>query len=294
MYPFLDTQLNTLLGLINTSNPGLKVPLTLDMVRSLVPTAVTPGSGQIQDTSLKLLSAPGNLGKYIGTQTLYYRRINLANLFRSMTLTLDNYLGSTTMTAAQFCTCFNAKYGTELVTSDFSNTTFTSGSSYTVSIVAASLCYEGSFTFKWTQGVPTLQQAITNPVLVGKLYPGGNTFGGARKAQADVLSYGLDCSKIRSSLLAIASSSTPTPASWQQAGSSLAAILGFLQQNLPSLNFSGVDSATPGGLANLQVVRYTLPQATVPQANSSKFAYVVLINAVAGSWFQGSFYLHFN
>jgi hypothetical protein len=294
MYPFLDTQLNTLLGLINTSNPGLKVPLTTAMLRSLVPTAVTPGSGQIQDTSLRLLSVPGNLGKYIGTQTLYYRRINFANLFRSMTLTLDNYLGSTTMTAAQFCTAFNTKYGTELVPTDFSNPSFTSGTSYTLTMVSTSLCYEGSFTFKWTQGVPYMSQVIASQVLTGKLYPGGNTFGGGRKPQADVLSYALDCSKIRTQLLALSSSSTPTPSNWLTAGSALAGILAFLQQSLPSLNLSGQDSATAGGLGNLLVSRYTLPSASVPGANSNKFASVVTITAVAGSWFQGTFYLHFN
>lgn len=294
MYPFLDTQLNTLLGLINTSNPGLKVPLTTAMLRSLVPTAVTPGTGQIQDTSLVLLSLPGNVGQYIGKQTVYYRRINLTNLYRSMTLTLDNYIGSTTMTAAQFCQYFNAKYGTELVTTDFTNTSFASGTSYTVSIVATSLCYEGSFTFKWTQGVPYMTQVITNQVLTGKLYPGGNTFGGSRKPQADVLSYGLDCSGIRTQLLALPSSVTPTPTNWQTANSNYSQILGFLKQNLPNLNLSGVDSATQGGLANLVLTRYTLPSASSPAANSNKFAYVTQIAAAAGSWFQGTFYLHFN
>jgi hypothetical protein len=295
MYPFLDTQLNTLLGLINTSNPGLKVPLTTAMLRSLVPTVVTPGSGQIQDTSLVLLSLPGNVGQYIGKQTVYYRRINLANLFRSMTLTLDNYIGSTSMTPAQFCQCFNAKYGTELTTSDFTASNFTSGNSYTVTMLSTSLCYEGSFTFKWTQGAPYMSQVITTPVLTGKLYPGGNTFGGGRKPQADVLSYGLDCSKIRTQLLALSSSSTPTPSNWLLAGSALAGILAFLQQSLPSLNLSGQDSTTTsGGLGNLLVSRYTLPSASVPGANSNKFAYVVTITAVSGSWFQGAFYLHFN
>ncbi|BDD79838.1 hypothetical protein [Burkholderia phage FLC9] len=294
MYPFLDTQLNTLLGLINQSNPGLQVaPLSMQNLQTLVPTAITPVTGTIQDTSLRLLTVQGN-GRYVGNQTVTYRRINLATLFRSMVLTLDDYIGSTTMTAAQFCTAFNNKYGTELVPTDFANTTFTSGTSYTVSMLAGSLCYSGSFTVKWTQGAPYMNQKITNQVLVGKLYPGGNTFGGGRKPQADVLSYGLDCSKIRTSLLAIASSGTYTPAQWSATGSALATILGFLQQNLPSLNLSSADSATAGGLANLLVTRLTLPSASALGANSNKFANVVLITAVAGSWFQGSFYLHFN
>lgn len=294
MYPFLDTQLNTLLGLINQSNPGLQVaPLSMQNLQALVPTAITPGTGTFQDTSLRLLTVQGN-GHYVGNQTVTYRRINLSTLFRSMTLALDNYIGSTTMTAAQFCTAFNAKYGTDLVPTDFSNPSFASGTQYTVNILSASLCYNGSFSFKWTQGAPYMSQVISNQVLGGKLYPGGNTFGGGRKPQADVLSYGLDCSSVRASLLALSSSATYTPAQWAAAGSGLATILAFLQQKLPSLNLSSADSATAGGLANLVVTRYTLPSTSVLAANSNKFASVVLITAVAGSWFQGSFYLHFN
>lgn len=294
MYPFLDTQLNTLLGLINQSNPGLQVQLTSSMLGTLVPTAVTPGSGQIQDTSLRLLAQQGNSGKYIGLQTVFYRRINLSNLFRNMVLTLSNYLGSTTMTAAQFVTAFNAQYGTELVTSDFTNTSFTSGTSTTVAMVSTSLCYSGSITVKWTQGVPTLQQKITTPVLAGKLYPGGNTFGGARKPQGDVLTYGLNCSPISAALKAIAVGQPVPPANWTTAGSVFASLLAFLQQNIPNLNFSSLDSATPGGLGNLVLTRYTLPSASAPGANSSVYGFVTVIPAVAGSWFQGQFYLHYN
>lgn len=294
MYPFLDTQLNTLLGLINQSNPGLQVRLTSAMLQTLVPTAVTPGSGQIQDTSLRLQTLQGNTGHYYGYQTVFYRRINLANLFRSMTLTLDNYVGTTTMTAAQFVAAFNAKYGTELVPTDFTNTSFSSGASATVTMVASCLCYTGTFTVKWTQGAPQMSQVITNPVLAGKLYPGGNTFGSGRKPQADVLTYGLDCSGAKASLLALAASTTITPAQWAQAGSAPATILAFLQHNFPSLNFNSADSATPGGLGNLVVSRYTLPSTSAPGANSAKYTGTATITAAAGSWFQGKFYMHFN
>lgn len=292
MYPFLDTQLNTLLGLINQSNPGLSPPLTAAVLQTLVPTVITPGTGQIQDTSMRLLTVQGN-GHYVGNQTITYRRINLANLFRNMVLTLDTYLGSTTMTPAQFCTAFNAKYGTELVTTDFTNASFTSGTSATVTMVANSLCYEGAFTVKWTQGAPYMNQAITTPVLTGKLWPGGNTFGGGRKPQGDVLTYGLSCVSIATALKALTASATLTPANWAAAGSNAATILGFLKQSIPSLNFSSSDSATSGGLGNLTLTRYTLPSASVPGANPI-YGFVTVIPAVAGSWFQGQLYLHYN
>lgn len=291
MYPYASTQLATLLGLINASNPGLKVQLTSAMLQSLVPTVITPSGSNIQDTSLRLLTAQGN-GSYIGQQTVTYRRINLTDFFRNMVLTLSDYIGSTTMTAAQFCTAFNNKYGTTLVASDFANTSFASGTPYTVSIVSTSLCYEGSFNVTWTQGVQPISQAITNPVLVGKLYPGGNTFGGSRKPQGDVLTYGLDCTSADTAFKALASSVQVTPSMW--GSGNYATILSFLQQSIPSLNFSSSDSSTSGGLGNLTLTRYTLPSASVPGANSNKFSYVTVIQAVSGSWFQGQLYLHYN
>lgn len=294
MYPFLDTQLNTLLGLINQSNPGLQVQLTSSMLGALVPTAVTPGSGQIQDTSLRLMTQQGNTGHYIGLQTVFYRRINLATLFRNMSLTLSDYLGSTTMTAAQFVTAFNAKYGTELVASDFTNTSFTSGTQTTVAMVSTSLCYSGSISVKWTQGTPTLQQKIAAPVLTGKLYPGGNTFGGGRLPQGDVLTYGLSCVQIATALKALAASVQVTPALWATAGSSYASILAFLQQSIPGLNFNGTDRANAGGLGNLFLTRLTLPSASAPGANSAAYGFVTVIPAVTGAWFQGQLYLHYN
>jgi hypothetical protein len=292
MYPFLDTQLNTLLGLINQSNPGLQVaPLSAQNLQTLVPTAITPGSGTIQDTSVRLMTVQGN-GRYIGNQTVTYRRINLSNLYRSMVLTLDTWIGSTTMTAAQFVSAFNAKYGTELVTTDFSNTSFTSGTQYTVSMLSTSLCYSGSITFTWTQGKEPVSTAITNPVLSGKLYPGGNSFPSGRKPQADFITYGFDFASISANLKSLSSSVVVTPALW--ATSPYSTILAYLQQQFASQNFSGSDSGTTGGLGNLTLTRYALPSASVPGANSAKFANVTTIAAVAGSWFQGLFYLHYN
>lgn len=289
---FADNEIDTLLGLINQSNPGLQVaPLTAAMLRTLVPTAITPGTGQIQDTSVRLMVKPGN-ANYYGSETVTYRRINLANFFRGMTLTLDDYVGSTTMTAAQFVASFNAKYGTVLATTDFTNSSFSSGTSYTVSLAAGSLCYNGSFTFKWTQGKQYVSQAITNPVLAGKTYPGGNSFPSGRKPQGDFITYGLDFASISSTLKGLSASVTVTPTMWASAPYST--ILSYLQQQFPAQNFSASDSATTGGLGNLVLTRYTLPSASVPGANSAKFANVTTIAAVSGSWFQGLLYLHYN
>lgn len=290
MYPFLGDQLSTFLALVNESNPGLQIkPLTGSMLRALTPTAYA-GTGK-QDTQVTLYVKQGD-DTYYGKQTVYYRRINLTNYFRGLVLTLDDYLSSTTMTPAQFCTAFNKKYGTVLVPSDISNGSFSSGTLTTVSITVSSLCYVGSMPVTWTRGKQYITDAIANPALNGKLYPGGNSFPGNRKPQGDFLTYGLDCASISSTLKGLSASVNVTPAMW--ATQPYASILSFLQAQVPDQNFNAQDSANAGGLGNLTLRRYALPSASAPGANSAKFANVTTITAAAGSWFQGILYLHYN
>jgi hypothetical protein len=296
MSTFADNQLDTLLGLINQSNPGLQIaPLTPADLRTLVPTAITPIGGTIQDTSVRLLVLPTSKN-YYGSDVVTYRRINLTNWFRNQVLTLNTYLGSTTMTPAQFCTAFNAKYGQVLQTSDFANASFTSGSAATVTILGTSLCYSGSFVVTWTQGKQSITATPvgTNPALGGRLYPGGNTFGTGRKPQGDFLTYNLDNTSIKTALQGVTSGAVITPANFATNGSIYAQILSFLQGKRPDLNLSGADSGTAGGLGNLTWTRYTLPSAAQLGANSAKFVNLTVVTAVSGSWFQGQLYLHYN
>ncbi|MDR3392199.1 MAG: hypothetical protein P4L77_10755 [Sulfuriferula sp.] len=234
-----------------------------------------------------------NNSTYYGSQAVTYRRINITNYFRNLILTLDDYVGSTTMTIAQMVAAVNLKFGTAFVTTDFSVASITSTVQNSLTIVSTSLCYEGVLSIKWTQGKQYISQAVTNPVLVGRLYPTSNTNPPA-KPQADFLTYNLDNSSIKAALLGLTSGAAITPAQFATANSIYATILGWLQQKRPDLNLTGVDSATTGGLGNLVWTRYTIPAASVPGANSAKFTTLFTIQSVAGSWFQGMFYLHYN
>lgn len=291
MFPYQAAQYDTFMALVQASNPGLIIAdLSAAQLRALVPLGIAPDSFG-RDTSVRLMVRPNNV-EYFGAQTVTYRRINLAGYFRNLTLTLDDYIGSTTMTSAQFCTAFNNKYGTALVATDITNASFTSGAQSTVTIATGSICYEGSFSIKWTQGKQYINQVVTNPVLVGRLYPGGNNMPPS-KPVADFLTYNLDCSSIKTALAALTSGAVITPTQWTTNGSNYATILNFLQQSRTDLNLNGSDSATTGGLGNLVATRYTLPSASLPGANSSKFTAAVTIAAVSGSWFLGMFYLHY-
>ena len=258
--------------------------------RALVPVA-TSADAFGRDTSVRLMVRPNNV-EYFGTQTVNYRRINLASYFRSMTLTLSDYIGSTTMTPAQFCTAFNNKYGTALVASDITNVSFTSGTQSTVTIATGSICYEGSFSVKWTQGKQPVSQLFSSDILTGRLYPGGNSMP-PNKPVGDFLTYNLDCTSIKAALAALTSGSAITPTQWTTSGTIYAQILSFMQQNRSDLNLSGSDSGTTGGLGNLVATRYTLSSASLPGANSGKYTAAVTIASVTGSWFKGMFYLHY-
>lgn len=296
MYPYQSSQYNTFMALVQSSNPGMDIaPLTVDQLRTLVPTTVTADAFG-RDTSVRLMVRPGN-SKYFGSQTVTYRRINLANYFRNMVITLDDYLtGSGNMTAAQFATAMNNKYGTSFdpAGSDWASTfSAVSGTQYSVTAQSTSLCYEGSVGFKWTRGKQQISAAITNPVLVGRLYPGGNSMPPA-KPQGDFLTYNADFSSVKSLLASISSGTTVTAAQLTTSGSAYAGVLSYLQRIRPDLGFNASDSATQGGLGNLVWTRYTIPSAALPAANSNKFTTVFVITAAAGSWFQGSLFLHYN
>lgn len=292
MYPYKATQYDTFMALVQASNPGLDIaPLTSDQLRALVPITVTADAFG-RDTSVRLMVRPNN-SKYYGSQTVTYRRLSLANYFRSMVIAVDDYIGGTTMTMAQMVASVNSKYGTAFVASDFSAyTTINTGVQNNLTVSSTSICYEGVLPIKWTQGKQQISSLITNPVLVGRLYPGGNTMP-PNKPVGDFLTYNLDCSSIKPSLVGLSSGGSITPAAWGTANSGPATILAFLQRSRPDLNFNGADSATNGGLGNLIATRYTIPSASVPGANSSKYASLVTIQSVAGSWFKGMLYLHY-
>jgi hypothetical protein len=296
MYPYQSTQYNTFMALVQASNPGLNIaPLSQAQLRALVPTTVTADSFG-RDTSVRLMVRPGN-SSYYGSQAVTYRRINVTNYFRNLNVTLSDYLtGTGNMTGAQLAVALNNKYGTSFDTggADFpSSLSAVSGTKYTQALQSTSICYEGSLTFTWTRGKQFISALVTNPVLVGRQYPTSNVEPPA-KPQGDFLTYNLDNSSIKTSIAAITSGSTVTAAQLGTAGSIYASVLSYLQKARPDLNLTAADSGTTGGLGNLVWTRYTLPSASLPGANSNKFTACMVITAVAGSWFQGSLYLHYN
>jgi hypothetical protein len=289
MYPYKDTQFNTLVALIKASNPALQVQLAPSDLRTLVPTVVTADSFG-RNTSLRLMARNSSTVAY-GSQTVLYRRIDLTSLFRSMTpLTFSSYSSSgNTISATDFCTAFNKRFGTLLVPSDFTNTTFTSGTQATLTMSGSSLIYVGNVTVLWSSGKANLADVLTGKTLNGKLYPGGNSFPGGRKPQGEYICYGLDFSPINTNLKAATNGAVTTWAT----DTNYSAILAFLQSKIPGQNFNSGAASTQGGLSGLTVTRYTLPSASVPDANSDKYGFCTVIQSLSDSWFQGRLLLHY-
>lgn len=102
------------------------------------------------------------------------------------------------------------------------------------------------------------------------------------RPRADLIGYAGDYSKWASKLSGTIS--------WQEVADAMKEVTG--------LPFSMDDYKVPFGLGNIpggNFPRYTLPTASVPEANSAKFNRVVLVTAPdSGCWWTGRFFLHYN
>lgn len=289
MFPYKATQYDTFMALVQASNPGLDIaPLTADQLRTLVPTVITADSFG-RDTTVRLMVRPGN-SKYFGSKVVTYRRLNLANFFRNTNAMIDTFNnGVTVFTAAQLATAFNAKYGTALVTADFATAGNILTAGTRTNLTINGLCYEGTLNVLWSPSKQFITDKIPqSSVLTGRVYPGGNTFPQA-KPPADFYTYNLDCTSLKTAIAALAASGTAFDATTGNG----ATILSFLQRARPDLNLTSAQSTTQGGLSGMPWARYTLPSANAPAANSAKYTAVLVLTAAAGSWFTGTFYLHY-
>lgn len=102
------------------------------------------------------------------------------------------------------------------------------------------------------------------------------------RPRGDLIGYAGDYSKWASKLSGTIS--------WQEVADAMKEVTG--------LPFNMSDYSVPFGLNNIpggNFPRYTLPTASVPEANSAKFNRVVLVTAPdANAWWTGRFFLHYN
>jgi hypothetical protein len=272
--------------LIEKSNPGFKDIYPLGSVTFGIPAdiAVASNDPYKNDTSVVVTPVAGSGG--IGKVTVKYRRIDLSVLFKNVTLKLDNYFNTTSAFPADYVPWFAAKFGISLVSADFSaGNNITSGTAYSRGPLPACLCYKGAVTILWTLGKRPITDIITsaNRNLVGRLYPGGNDFSVGRKPTGEFMTLTQDATAIKTNLAAI-------PVAYNPAGganANIQTICDWLNANTGYTGWNIGNANSPGGTQNIQWFRYTLPNANVPEADSSKYTSVVVIQSSADSWFTG-------
>jgi len=273
--------------LIEKSNPGFKDVYPVGSVTFGAPTAITPVAGDPyqNDTSILVTPTPGSGG--MGKVTVKYRRVDLGVLFKNTVLSFNNYHTTTSAFPATWVPWFAAKYGVSLDAADInSGQNVASGAAATIkTVLGTSLCYKGNISFVWTLGKRPITDLITdvNRGLVGRLHPGGNDFSVGRKPTGEFMTITQDATEIKTILQTIPSAWVPPGG----ANAGLQQICDWLNANSGQTGWNIGNANTPGGAANIQWYRYTLPNANVPEADSVKYNTVVLIQSSADSWFTG-------
>lgn len=288
-------QQQLLYDLIEESNPGFKAQFPLDKIDFSAPVAKTPAVGDPykRDTTVTVTAKAGS--GFVGTRTISYRRIDCTVLFRNVLAQINIFggVGATALPKSVWVAEINRRYGLATIEADWQSVTnLPSTTTYTLSVVG--LCYKGTITVQWLPGKRPITDLIPDAkqVLVGRTYPAGNDFSNpSRKPIGEFELYGLDASDLKATLEALAASTV------MAAGSTVGAVtllVSWLNANSGKDYFSNADSAVKGGLCGLTWYKYTIPSVSVPEANSTRFTRVIVIQGVAGSWFSGKILLHYN
>ncbi|MNO12974.1 hypothetical protein D3C76_25940 [compost metagenome] len=276
-------QLQVLLELINEANPGLLELRDLENSRFGVPTPYTPKAGEIADTQLELYATPASF--YTGKRIVYYRRINIATLFKNMQLDIDYWLAGN-MGKAELIMLLNERHGLSLIDTDLATGAISEGASRSITMSGTSVVYApASFLVRWTKGKRELDKILTKDKY-DSLYWDANYVEG--KPLMNLVGMGIDNSRFagakgipNGTVIGAASGQVREMADWFSAYTGLTIDV-------------RVDHTLQGGLSGLRVTRFTLPDASLPEANAAKFNRALVITPVAASWFSGKIIWHYN
>lgn len=283
--------MDLLFDLIKEANPGIEFPFTPSTMKVSIPVSQAIPPGGIVDSNV--IISPRTNDHWFGSVKVQYRRIKIANFFKSMAPVPVNFYSPLTMvTPATFVAKINEQYGTSFVVADFSPgyNSYQPGTVMEMGIDSASLCYSPTdsltrIRFVWRNRKPLLNEVTVNGVLTGRLFPNGNDFvTPGRKPQGEYLAYGIDFTGL--GISGSGSGTVPNNAAWIK-------ILAPIFANDPRFDVTKVASGTEG-VQGLTFVLYTLPNALVPEANSAKYKNVMTLSGGAGLWFQGRIMMHYN
>ncbi len=291
--------------LINESNPQLPFPIETGKVLFTGLAARTPGSGEYQDTQIKV-NAKNNT-EYVGNKVLQYRRIDIAKLFRGTSIEIHRYSAAASNASPYALHTLlgdiNAKYGLALTTDEVTNVNFPAATDnyyptirtckVNMVIQSTSLAWKGTVEVRWVQAPQELQSLVTQPELSGRLYPGGNDFSGAHQYVLDLEAYALDFTEANIPALNVGTLGTGTSAQL----SAQTAVIAKLAQLTGKPYVMSVPTVQnePFNLYGSPFTLNTIPLATLPEANSRFFNRVMVIALpAANTWGVGRLFLHYN
>lgn len=226
-----------------------------------------------------------------GKVTLYYRRINLTNFFKNRVVKFTRWTDNNRLTTAQLLELYNEEFGTQLVTTDFPDTSFTSSNSVQVlNVLPTSYTYIGRLEFVWTQGERELSQILETDNIDGYVWDAKHEVLDNEKPYLTLLGWGFDYSQYND----MQYTSVPNGAVIDRH----TPMLNGLVDTYNAINHTELSTDTPhtevNGLGGLTVMRWSLPNNAADEANSLKYNQVLVIRAESDSWFTGCVLFHYN
>jgi hypothetical protein len=287
--------------LIEESNPGFKTQYDVSMLLLGTPVAFAAAAGDPykRDTKVMVSGKPGS--GIVGKREITYRRINIKTLMNGMPCIVSQvYEPSLQQAPAKWRAEVNRILGVNIPAASWSTNITISrwdgwvpgmGQNYTVTMGATDLCYYGAIGYTFVQLKRTATDLLgKEPVVNGRLWPGGNNFGEGSKPRGEFLAYGMDFSEINN----LAMVAGPVTINVGANNFVTDAILARLQAQSPEYNWANLHHTTPGGILGTVWTRVALPNAAVPEANPA-YKYCWYIPApTAGSWWVGKLIFHFN
>lgn len=292
-YTYNKPQVDLLYKLIAESNPGAVFPISPENAVIGKPEAIVVEPGKIANTRIPIAGK----GVYVASARVNYRRINLQDFFKGINVTFNDWSpsgnsGPGYVTAQVVIDYFNRTYGLALTVNDIVSPggIWATGASSTA-IAGTSLCYAGSLSWTWSQGKRELDTVFTANNVDGRLFPGGNVFGGSRKPQGEYVAYGLDFNPVKATFIASFPASWPA---WTSSGTWPDPLFDFLKANVSPLFSRSKQHTEVGGFEGAPGIHVTIPSALLPEANSAKYNRAVAVTALPGSWWQGKIIFHYN
>lgn len=299
--------LEALVDLINQANPNLPFKLNTTQYTFGAPVAITGANGN--NTRVKI--TPKRNSGYVGSIDLDYRRIDLANLFRSVNVNITRYMPpvSNMFGTTALIPLISQKYGINLTVEDIvksdslwradvaAGTTtnlggYATGKSKTFTADAKSYFYTGSFPVVWNQGQQELGvDILTVTDLAGRQWPSGNDFSVDRTMQAEFLTWDVDFTENALPIFeTIAATAT---------GNILGSSYEFAQAIVAALNSGtalGVDlvSGSARSLLNARVRRVVLPSAAADDQFLTRQGFNRALVLTSISWAPGRLVMYYN